>query len=158
MAAAGITEVKSGHATAFLAPTSSVSPADCLIDMFHKIPGVFAQNAVWLMNRTTLGVVRKFKDAQGRYIVVDPITAGAPVTILGRPVVEAIDMDDIAADAHPILFGDMSGYRIVDRVSLSMLRDPYSNATKGQIRFHARRRVGADVTNVDRFTKLKIAV
>ena len=29
-------------------------------------------------------------------------------------IVEAIDMDDIEADAFPIMFGDLQGYRIVD--------------------------------------------
>jgi len=52
----------------------------------------------------------------------------------------------------------MSGYRIIDRVGLTTLRDPYSLATNGQVRFHARKRVGADITHPDRFIKLKCAV
>jgi HK97 family phage major capsid protein len=115
-----------------------------------------AQNGVWLMNRTTLGTLRKLKDADGRFIMLDPITAGAPVTLLGRPIVEATDMPDIAAAASPIMFGDMSGYRIIDRVGLSVLRDPFTQATKGLVRFHARKRVGGDVSNADRFVKLTI--
>jgi len=35
---------------------------------------------------------------------------------------------------------------------------PYTLATKGQVRFHARKRVGADVTHPDRFVKLKVSV
>ncbi len=153
MAATGITEVKTGNASAF--PASN--PADVLIGMFHKLANPHAQNAVWMMNRNTLGTVRTWKDANGRYLVMEPISNGAPTTLLGRPIVEAVDMDDIAANAFPILFGDLQGYRIVDRVSLSMLRDPYSLATKGQVRFHARKRVGGDLTHPDRFVKLKVA-
>jgi HK97 family phage major capsid protein len=52
----------------------------------------------------------------------------------------------------------MTGYRIVDRLGLSNLRDPYSLAAKGQVRIHAYKRVGADVTHPDRFVKLKVAV
>lgn len=133
------------------------NPADVLIKMFHSLPAIHAQNGVWLMNRNTLGEIRQFKDAQGRYIVLDGLTNGAPVTVLGRPVVEAVDMADIAANAFPIMFGDLQGYRIVDRVSFEMLRDPYWVATTGQTRFHARKRVGADVTHPDRFVKLKVA-
>ncbi|WP_407819914.1 phage major capsid protein, partial [Staphylococcus aureus] len=84
-------------------------------------------------------------------LVLDLITAGGVLTLLGRPIVEMPDMDDIGAGKFPILFGDLSGYRIIDRVGLSTLRDPYSLATKGQVRFHARKRVGADVTHPDRF-------
>ncbi|WP_306113267.1 MULTISPECIES: phage major capsid protein [unclassified Roseovarius] len=149
----GILEVKTGAAAAF--PASN--PADVLIGMYHKIATTYAQSGVWLMNRNTLAVLRQWKDGNGRYLVIDPISEGAPTTLLGRPVVEMPDMDDIGANKFPILFGDMSGYRIVDRVGLSTLRDPFSIATKGQVRFHARKRVGADLTHPDRFVKLKVA-
>ncbi|MDN3621465.1 phage major capsid protein [Methylobacterium isbiliense] len=151
--AAGIAEVKTGAAANF--PASN--PADVLIGMFHSLPNVHAQNGAWLMNRKTLGAIRQWKDGQGRYLVIDPISESAATTLLGRPIVECIDAPDIAANAFPIMFGDLSGYRIVDRVSLSTLRDPYTLATKGQVRIHARRRVGADVTHPDRFVKLKVA-
>lgn len=154
MAATGIAELKTGVAANF--PASN--PADVLIKMFHKIATTYAQSAVWMMNRNTLGVIREWKDGNGRYLVLDPITAGAPTTLLGRPVVEMPDMDDIGAGTCPILFGDMQGYRIIDRVGLTTLRDPYSLATNGQVRFHARKRVGADLTHPDRFIKLRVAV
>ncbi|MBP2446376.1 phage major capsid protein [Rhizobium leguminosarum] len=153
MTASGIKEVKTGVAAAF--PTTS--PADVLIGMYHAIATTHANNGVWLMNRNTLGTIRQWKDSTGRYLVLDPITAGGVSTLLGRPIVEMPDMDDIGAGKFPILFGDLTGYRIVDRVGLSTLRDPYTLATKGQVRFHARKRVGADVTHPDRFIKLKVA-
>jgi HK97 family phage major capsid protein/HK97 family phage prohead protease len=154
LAATGIAEITTGVAADFPA----LNPADKIIDLFHALPQPHAQNAVWLMNRNTLATVRKWKDGQGRYLVIDPISQGAPATLLGRPIVEAIDMPDVAADAYPIIFGDLQGYRIIDRVNLSVLRDPYTLATKGQVRFHARKRVGADVTHPDRFVKLKVAI
>lgn len=153
MSAAGVAEIKTGVAANFPAQ----NPADVLIAMYHKIASVFAQSGVWMMNRNTLAVIRTWKDNNGRYLVIDPISEGAPSTLLGRPIVEMVDMDDIGGGKSPILFGDMSGYRIVDRVGLTTLRDPYSLATNGQIRFHARKRVGADLTHPDRFIKLKCA-
>lgn len=151
-AGTGIAEVNTGAAA-----TLGTDPASTIIGVYHGVPSVVAQNGVWLMNRTTLGTLRKVKDGDGRFIMLDPITAGMPVTLLGRPIVEAIDMPDIGAGAFPIIFGDLSGYRIVDRVGLSILRDPYSLATKGQVRFHARKRVGGDVTHADRFVKLRVS-
>ena len=153
MTATGIKEVKTGVAAAF----PSTNPADVIIGMYHQIATSHAQNGAWLMNRNTLSVIRQWKDGTGRYLVLDPITAGGVLTLLGRPIVEMPDMDDIGAGKFPILFGDLSGYRIIDRVGLSTLRDPYSLAAKGQVRFHARKRVGADVTHPDRFVKLKVA-
>lgn len=153
MTAAGIKELKTGVAASF--PTSN--PADVIISMYHGIATTHANNGVWLMNRNTLGTIRQWKDGTGRYLVLDPITAGGVSTLLGRPIVEMPDMDDIGAGKFPILFGDMSGYRIVDRIGLATLRDQFTLATKGQVRFHARKRVGADVTHPDRFIKLKVA-
>ena len=153
MTATGIAEIKTGVANDF--PTN---PADVLIGMFHTIATTYANSGVWMMNRQTLGTIRQWKDGNGRYLVLDPISIGAPSTLLGRPIIEMPDMDDIAADAHPIIFGDFSGYRIIDRVGLSTLRDPFTLAAKGQVRFHARKRVGADLTHPDRFVKLKVAV
>jgi HK97 family phage major capsid protein/HK97 family phage prohead protease len=152
LTATGIAEVKTGNAA-----TLGTDPAATIIGMFHSVPSIVAQNGVWLMNRKTLGALRTLKDGTGRFIMLDPITAGAPVTLLGRPIVEMVDMPDVAANAYPIMFGDLSGYRIIDRVGLSVLRDPYSQATKGTVRFHARKRVGGDVTNANRFLKLKVA-
>ena len=152
LTATDIAEIKTGNAG-----TLGADPAATIIGMFHSVPSVVAQNGVWLMNRKTLGALRTLKDGTGRFIMLDPITAGAPVTLLGRPIVEMVDMPDVAANAFPIMFGDLSGYRIVDRVGLSVLRDPYSQATKGTVRFVANRRVGGDVTNADRFVKLKVA-
>ncbi len=152
--ATGLAEITTGAAAGF--PTTN--PADVLIGMYHSLPAVHANNAVWLMNRKTLGEVRKWKDGNGRYLIVDPISQGAPATLLGRPIVEAADMSDIAADATPIVFGDMQGFRIIDRVGFSLLRDPFTQAASGLCRFHARKRTGADVTHPDRFVKLTCAV
>ena len=152
LSASGIAEVKTGAAA-----TLGTDPASTIIGLYHSLPTAHAQRGVWLMNRKTLGNLRQLKDGNGRFLLVDPIAQGMPMTLLGRPIVEAIDMPDVAANAVPIIFGDMQGYRIVDRVSFSLLRDPFTLATKGQVRLHARRRVGGDVTNPDRFLKLKVA-
>ena len=152
LAASGIAEVKTG-----VAATLGTDPAATIIGMFHSLPGVHAQNAVWLMNRKTLAALRTLKDATGRFIMLDPITSGGATTLLGRPIVEAVDMPDVAAGAFPIMFGDLQGYRIVNRTDLNVLPDPYTLATKSQVRFHARAGVGADLTHPDRFVKLKVA-
>lgn len=152
LAATGIAEVISGNAT-----TLGANPGDLLIDMFAKLQTAFAQNGAWAMNRTTLAAIRKVKDGNGQYIWQPGLQAGQPSTILGRPVIEMVDLPNVGAGAFPIVFGDWSGYRIVDRVDMSILADPYTRAKNGIQVFHARKRVGGDVTNPDRFVKLKIS-
>lgn len=133
--------------------------ADNLIDVLHDLPGAYASRAVWAMNRSTIGEVRKLKNNAGDYLWREPISEGNPATILGRPVIEFPDMPSIGNgdDAPPIVFGDFgSGFRIFDRVSLSVLRDPYSQQTNGLVRFHARRRVGGAVTKAEAIRLLKV--
>ena len=86
------------------------------------------------------------------------LTAGVPNTILGYPYVEMPDMPDVASSAKAIAFGDFSrGYMIVDRVALSVLRDPFTQATSGNVRYVARRRVGGQVILAEAFTTYTIA-
>jgi HK97 family phage major capsid protein len=131
-----------------------------LIDLFHALPTPYRANGTWAMNATTLGAVRKLQDpTTGTYLLMTADIANSPATtLLGRPVVEMPDMPDVAGNAFPVVFGDfMQGYRVFDRVPLSVLRDPYSVATKGMTRFHGRRRVAAGVAKAEALRKLKIA-
>lgn len=150
MAAAGIAETNNGHATNL--------STDALINLFYAMPATYRNRGAWVMNGTTLATVRKLKDGQGNYLWQPSYQAGQPETILGRPVVEVLDMPNVAADTTPIIFGDFkAGYRIYDRVSLDVLPDLLTQRTTGLARFHARRRVGAGVVRTDVFRKLKMA-
>ncbi|MCH8683887.1 phage major capsid protein [Pedomonas mirosovicensis] len=144
--------------TALEAAAANAITADELIDLFHALPGFYAANGTWIMNRSTIGVVRKLKNASGDYLWRDSLAEGNPPTILGRPVVEMPDMPDLGAGTVPVAFGDFrQGFRIFDRVSLSVLRDPYSIQTKGQVRFHARRRVAGGVVKAEAIKFLRMA-
>ncbi|RAI43977.1 phage major capsid protein [Rhodoplanes roseus] len=132
--------------------------ADGLIDLYYALAPFYRTRGVWMCNGKTLATLRKLKDGQGNYLWQPGLAGGQPDTILGRPVVEAVDMPDIAANAFPVLFGDFaSGFRVYDRVAFSLIRDNLTQATLGITRFHARRRVGARVTRSEAIRKLKIA-
>ncbi|WP_293808408.1 phage major capsid protein [uncultured Bosea sp.] len=150
MTEAGIAQSLNGHATNL--------SADALISLMYALPGVYRSRGTWAMNGSTLATIRKLKDGNGNYLWQPSYQAGQPETILGRPVVELIDMPDVAANAFPVIFGDFkAGYRIYDRIELAVLNNRYLLATEGMVRFHARRRVGAGVVRTDVFRKLKMA-
>lgn len=133
--------------------------ADGLIDVFFATPPFYRQRGVWILNGSTLAAIRKLKDGNGQYLWQPGLTIGQPETILGRPAVEAVDMPDIAAGSFPVAFGEFAtGFRIYDRIAIALLRDPYSVATSGLTRFHARRRVGGGVVRAEAIRKLKIAL
>ncbi|GAB1378672.1 phage major capsid protein [Pararhodobacter aggregans] len=146
---AEIQHTLNGHATNL--------SADQLITLLYALPATYRNRGAWAMNGTTLGVIRKLKDGQGNFLWQPSYQAGQPETILGRPVVEMVDMPDVAADAFPIIYGDWQAYRILDRVGLDVLVDPYTQRTNGLTRIHANRRVGGGVLQAARFRKLKMA-
>ncbi|MXN48800.1 phage major capsid protein [Shinella kummerowiae] len=146
----GVAEVVNGHAT-------NINP-DKLIAVMYALPAAYRNNASWLMNNTTLGVVRTLKDGQGNYLWQPSYQQGQPSTLLGRPIIEDPTMPDIANGTYPVMFGDFNrAYRIYDRVGMSILRDPYTQATKGMVRFHARRRLGGGPVLAEALRKLKMA-
>ena len=133
--------------------------ANGLIDLYHDIPTAYAREGSWLLNRSTLGSVRRLKDGSNNYVWQPGLGEARPNTILGAPYVEVPDMPDEAAGAFPIAFGDVRrAYTIVDRVQMSVLRDPFSQQTAGKVRFHARRRVGGQVVLADAIRKLQCSV
>jgi HK97 family phage major capsid protein len=144
----------SGGASSF----ASSNPADAFITLMYALAPAYRANGVWMMNGLTIAAVRKFKDTAGQYLWQPPIAAGQPPTLLGRPVVEATDMQDIGANAFPIAFGDFNrGYRIYDKNAMSVMRDPFTQATVGKVRFHARRRTGGRVVLAEAIRLMKIA-
>ena len=153
LANAEVAETVSGSATSI---ADANGQADGLISLWHSIKTGYAIRGAWLLNRATLAAVRKLKDDQKQYIWQPGVAAGQPNTILGSPYVELPDMPDVAANATPIVFGDLRrAYTVVDRVQLSVLRDPFTQATAGKIRFIARRRVGGQVVLPEAIAKLK---
>ncbi|OGP52874.1 MAG: hypothetical protein A2Y65_01285 [Deltaproteobacteria bacterium RBG_13_52_11] len=142
--------VAGGHA-------SLLNDADKLIDLQHALKAVYRRNGVWLLNDTTLSIIRKLKDGEGNYIWRAGLVADTPDTILGKPVEIDDNMPDIGAGKYPIAFGDFRrGYLVGDHVvGRRLLRDPYSK--KGWIYFYEYRKVLGGVTNFEAIKLLKIA-
>ena len=144
--------VASGAAGAFVAD----SPTDRLIDLVYAPKAQYRPNARFVMNRRTVSMVRKFKDADGNYIWQPAQRAGETASLLGYPVSEIETMPDVAAGAPAIAFGDFRrGYLIVDRAGVRVLRDPYS--AKPYVLFYTTRRVGGGVQDFDAIKVMKFA-
>lgn len=155
LSASGVTGSNSGSATTI---ADADGQANGLLDLKYGLKTAYARNATWALNRTTLGSVRKLKDADKGYIWQPGIGAGAPNTIDGDPYVEVPDMPNEGAGTTPIAYGDFSrGYTLVDRIAMEMLRDPYTQATSGNVRFIFRRRLGGQVILAEAIRKLTCA-
>jgi len=135
---------------------SNANGVDKLIDLTGKLKSGYRQGAVFMMSKATLASVRVLKTSGGDYIWQPSTQAGNPSVLLGYNVVEAEDMPAVAADTLSIAFGNFgNGYMVVDRLGLSVLRDPFSN--NPYITFHATRRVGGGVVDFDAIKFLKFS-
>ncbi|MEL6800705.1 MAG: phage major capsid protein [Pseudomonadota bacterium] len=157
---AALRYIPTGNAGDFLGldTGAGISPGDTFLSTVYDLKAEYRQSAVWLMNSATAGVVRKFKDADGRYLWADGLSEGQPAILCGYRVVIDEAMPDIAADAHPILFGDFyRGYGIFDRLGMRITIDN-NITTPGVVRWYMRRRVGGCVLDNNAIRAIKIAV
>jgi len=127
--------------------TTSTLTANDLIDAYYKIKDGYARAASWLIRRGTIGVIRKFVATSGDYLWQPGLAADKPPTLLGAPYYESPDLELQGTQGNTLaLCGDFRrGYVVSDRIGTSVLRDPFTQGTRGMVRFIARRRVGGQV-------------
>lgn len=153
----GLTEVPSGHA--------SQITFDSLVLTTFGIDAQYRQQAVWIMSRATAGAIALLKDANDQYLWRDMMGnnqttggAGRMLTLLGYPVLEQEIMPAVSANAYPVVFGDLSGYAVVDRIGMSVERYLDSaTARTNTVVYVMRRRLGGQVLEPWRFATMKIA-
>ncbi len=143
---------------AVVSGNASALTADGLIDLTFALKDAYARNGVYLLKRSSIAAIRKLKGSDNNYLWQPGLSENVPANILGRPYLEAVDMPAIAGGAYPVAFGDFRrGYMLIDRVMVSVLRDPYTQGTSGMIRFIARKRVGGQVVNTEAIKLQKIS-
>lgn len=134
------------------------SAINVLLDMVCSLQPKFVKNAKWIMSRSALAAVRKIRTKDGACIWSSGTSEAAPTTLLGYPVVIDDDMPQLleGEESISIAFGDFSsGYQIVDRQDLHVLRDPYTS--KPFVEFYATKRTGGAVVDFDAIKLLKFS-
>jgi HK97 family phage major capsid protein len=119
--------------------------ADGLKDLQYAIPEQYDGNCSFLFNKkSTEKAIAKIKDGAQRYMFDNMnggIANGVPNTLLGDSYARSGFMPDIAANAYPIIYGDFSGYALVNRIgfSIQMLNELYAETNQilmlGRVRF-----------------------
>lgn len=127
--------------------------ADDIINLIYALPNEHAANAVFAMSRKIELAVRKLKDENGHYLWQPSYQAGKPATLAGIAVVQMSDLPSSLTGTGspvvppcPIVLADWKRfYTVVDRVGVSILRDPYK--VEGSVVFKARKRQGGGIVN-----------
>ena len=137
----GVLAATGGAETGVTAASATAVTADELMDLYYSLKSPYRKKSMWVLNDSTIKAIRKLKDNNGQYLWQPSLTAGAPDTILGRPIRTSAYMPAIAAGAKTIAFGDFSYYWIADRQGRSFKRLNELFAATGQVGFLASQRV-----------------
>lgn len=115
--------------------------ADEIINLIYSLKRPYRKNAVFLMNDSTIAIIRKLKDGNGVYLWQPALTANEPDRLLGYPVYTSQYMPAATAGNKSIAFGDFSYYNIGDRGTRSFAELRELFAGNGMIGFVAKERV-----------------
>ncbi len=127
---------------------------DDLVDMIHSVDPAYRLmgRCRFMMNDSSLKVIRKLKDTQGRPIFLpgyEGLAGPMADSILGYPVTINQDVAVMAANAKSILFGDFWHYKVRDVLQASLFRFTDSAYMKlGQVGFLMWARSGGNFTDV----------
>ncbi len=127
---------------------------DDLIDLVHSVDPAYRAlgNCRFMMNDSSIKVIRKLKDSTGRPIFLpgyDGLAGAMPDSLLGYPIQVNQDIAAMAANAKSILFGDFSFYKIREEMGVTLFRFDDSVYIKlGQIGFLAWVRAGGNLADV----------
>lgn len=148
--------LNTGANGAFRTRSGDVNPVDDLINVIYALKSAYRGNARWMTSRAVLRDARKLKDGQGNFIWQPAAVAGQPSALLGFPIVEAEDVPALGTGSLSMAFGDFrEAYQIVDRIGLSVLRDPYTSYP--YVFFKFRKRVGGGAISFEAVKFLRFA-
>lgn len=133
--ALSLREVLSGDATSLT--------ADGIKALKRAMPTQYRQNAVWVANSDTKGVIELLKYTGDTHYIFEDLSETD--MLLARKMFESGFMPDVAASAYPLLFANMSGYTIVERLGMSIERFHDSGTGINKYEFQVRRRLGGRV-------------
>lgn len=91
---------------------TTASAADTFVRAKFQLKEGYLNGSSWIMNKATLEKVAVLKDAQGRYLLQEGLSAGSSDTIRGYPVrLSEYAPSTYAANAYVAVFGNFKYYK-----------------------------------------------
>lgn len=137
--------------------TSSVAGAvtiEKFLEMLYKCPTQFRRNGQFVVNSNTELLLRQLRAKtgeavyEGAFLWQPSVQAGLPNTFLGKPIHTQDDMAALGTSAAQMfaIFGDFkAGYRIIDRVGMTIQRITELYTEAGLVGFLITKRVTGGV-------------
>ena len=141
-----LSEVNSGNANTLL--------WSGLRSLRRGLQSQYRARATWIMESDSAGDIEVLVDGMSRPYF-EYLESGD--RFMRHPLRESESMPAVSADTFPIIFGDLSGYWIVERIGLAVQRYNDSNTGINVVEFHVRRRIGGDVVEPWKFAVQKVS-
>lgn len=155
----GIFSTGSGISTVDGGSDTAVS-VDDFKSLIYAVPAQYRRNGAFVTASSTELALAKLREdgSTGAYLWQPSVQAGRPNTFLGYGVYNQEDVAAIAASKLVAGFGDFNaGYRIYDRLGMTVQRLVELYSEDGMVGFKVRRRVTGDVIRPDALRILKTA-
>lgn len=150
------TGVCNGLTASVTTATATAIKYEEVLDLYYALAKSYRANACFIVSDSFEKQLRLIKDGNGMPIWQPALSAGAPNTLLGRPIYTSEFLPAVAKDAMPAIFGDFSYYQIADRGGISLQRLNELYAINGQIGLLIQKRVDAKLTLADAVKALKM--
>jgi HK97 family phage major capsid protein len=131
--------------------TADTPDYEDLVETQMLLDLAYDDNAKWLMEKETWGLLRLIVDLNGRPIVqssTDGIAGLPRRMLLGKEVIldQAMPTLSSAGDTFAIAYGDFRESYIIRRVANTVVVvDPYTRAANGEVQYHAWERADGNI-------------
>jgi HK97 family phage major capsid protein len=148
-----------GGVPVITAEAGGVAPElDHFKQLIYGVPAQYRRNGGFAVASATELIISTKKDANGQYLWQPSVQAGRPNTFLGYPLYNQEDIAAPAAGARYAAFGDFNaGYRIYDRLGMTVQRLVELYSEDGMVGFKVRYRVAGDVIRPEALRILQLA-
>jgi HK97 family phage major capsid protein len=146
----GLTEVVTGAAGAF-------TPGG-ITRLKRALPSQYRDKTktVFVANSASYGAIEELTVGGGNLARAFP-ELGERDELRGYRAWESEAMPDVAASAYPLLYANMGGYTIVERLGMTIERFKDSGTGINKVEFHVRARVGGRIERPWLFTVQKVS-
>lgn len=101
---------------------------DDLVKLKNKVIQAFRKGSIWVMSQETQTVLETMKDGNDRPLFVPDSTSEFDGQVLGYPVYVSDNMEEIAEEKSPIIFGNFSGIALKTskELEIQVLKEKYA--------------------------------
>lgn len=130
-----VAEVEANGTAGLTLDSATAIGAAEIPELVGKLAPEYQSGAQWIMHPSTYAYISGLK-GDGFHFAPTPYgTPGGP-TLWGFPVNQSSYATAYAASAKSLIFGNFNFMGMREGTGMTALRDPYSVATKGQVRLH----------------------